>query len=257
MSQLNWNRNSRRNIVALVLLGVVCWGLFITSTYAGIECVQNELRVDDGDQHCTNTPCGSEWDTFRSMVEVLNAVGANYTISGGTALSWYRDCTLAGNNDLDFNVDIAWLLNNLDELHAALREAGWSMTDNYDRPARVGYEESWRKYKHWWWFGSLKVDLFSVAYVKGEYVTGISVEEIAYPCYNAQVSQPRHSWNGLTFPVPEPIETYLIALYGTTWNKRHVKGYNWATEPFRTDNGRYHCIKEKMPKLTWTLRSTD
>ena len=181
MAQLNWNRYSRRHVVALVLLGLVCWGIFTISTSNGGECVQNEMRIETGDQHCKNTPCGSEWESFKSMVETLNAVGANYTISSGTVLSWYRDCTFAGNSDLDFNMDLIWMLNNLDELHAALRKAGWTMTDSFGTPARIGYEESWRRYTHWWWFGSIKVDLFSTAYANGEYINGITVKGKTYP----------------------------------------------------------------------------
>ena len=93
------------------------------------------------------------------MVEALNSINANYTASSGTVLAWYRDCSLAGNDDVDFSVDFTWFTNNLDKLNDTLVAAGWSQTAKYGKPGQIGYEEAWRKK------GSMKFDLFYLAEV--------------------------------------------------------------------------------------------
>ena len=197
--------------------------------------------------NCNNTPTGKEWDSFKSMVEILNSVGANYTIAYGTVLAWYRDCSLVGNNDLDFSLDFTWFMENLEKLHAVLCAAGWTQSKNFGKLNYTGYEESWKKP------GSMKVDLFSVSLINGEYISGITIGRRTYPCYNIQTSQPVHTWNGISFRVPAPIEHYLVAHYSTTWKVKFVKGYKWGVEPFKTDNGRRACEKITMPSEISTI----
>ena len=94
------------------------------------------------------------------------------------------------------------------------------------------------------------MDLFSVAEVNGTYVSGLTVGARTWPCYSVQESQPMQTWNNISFPVPFPVEPYLVAKYGTTWTEKHKEDYGWAREPFKTENGRRHCFKEDMPELS-------
>ena len=182
-----------------------------------------------------------EWESFKSMVEILNAVGANYSLASGTVLGWYRDCSLAGQKDLDFNLEFTWFMDNREKLHAALVEYGWHQLATYGKLGHIGYEEAWKK------DGSLKVDLNSQAYVNGEYINGITLRGTTYPCYSSMDSRPIHTWHFISFPVPAPIEAYLAEQYSTTWKVK--KNEIWDVAPFETENGRRECEKREMPEL--------
>ena len=223
----------------LLVLG--CWILL------GISTEDNGARIKlPYLPHCymDSTPSGKEWETFKSMVDALNSIDANYTVAAGTVLAWYRDCSLAGNDDLDFGIEFTWFMNNLETIDTALEAAGWIKYQTFGEPGIIGYEQSWKKGP-----GGIKADLFSIAEVNGKYVNGLAVDGQLYPCYSVQSTIALRTWNGLTFPVPAPTEAYLVGKYGTTWRQKHVKGYQWDVEPFKTENGRQHCFNASMPEF--------
>jgi len=191
---------------------------------------------------CKNKPSGARWIPFTSMVNVLNKLNANYTISTGTVLSWYRDCSL-GSSDVDMNIDLDWFKKNQDRLRKALLASGWRQKYTFGTFGDVGYEESWTK-------NGVKTDLFSVAYVDGRYINGLTIAGKVYPCNQFLERYETHTWNGISFQVPAPIEPYLRGLYGN-WRKKHIHNYVWDVEPFKTDNGRRFCYRDvdEMKKL--------
>ena len=132
-------------------------------------------------------------------------------------------------------------MDNLDKLHANLEEAGWMYVSHFGKVGEIGYEEAWKNDE------GFKVDLFSEAHLNGTYVLGMTIGGITYPCYSPQVSRPIHTWNKVSFPVPSPIEDYLIALYSTTWVIKNEE--IWDIAPFNTENGRHGCEKKDMPLI--------
>lgn len=187
---------------------------------------------------CSNKLSGPKWDTFASMVRVLNTLNANYSISHGTVLFWYRDCSL-GHSDIDMDIEFGWFMENKERLHEALLSSGWAHMYSFGKHDQFGYEESWKK-------NGIKTDLFSIAYVDGRYINGMTVRGVTHPCDSFLERYVVHTWNGISFKVPEPIEPYLRGKYGD-WKTKHVHGYQWDVEPFKTDNGRKFCSKTAMP----------
>ena len=201
-----------------------------------------QKNIDVDKDVCKNKPSGARWIPFTSMVNVLNKLNANYTISTGTVLSWYRDCSL-GSSDVDMNIDLDWFKKNQDRLRKALLASGWRQKYTFGTFGDVGYEESWTK-------NGVKTDLFSVAYVDGRYINGLTIAGKVYPCNQFLERYETHTWNGISFQVPAPIEPYLRGLYGN-WRKKHIHNYVWDVEPFKTDNGRRFCYRDvdEMKKL--------
>jgi hypothetical protein len=197
-----------------------------------------EIERSRTDDHCTNIPSGKHWNMFKEVVTILNDLNVNYTIAAGTVLFWYRDCGM-GASDIDFDVDYDWLVQNVTIFHNTMKRARWVQKYVFGKLSAFGYEESWTK-------DGIKVDFFSRAYVNGRYINGLTVREITYPCDSFLQSYGIHTWNGINFYVPEPIEPYLSAKYGN-WKKKHIRGYRWDIDPFKTENGRKHCYKTKMP----------
>lgn len=191
-------------------------------------------------EHVCNEITGKFWDAFKSIVHTLNDINANYTASHGTVLGWYRDCDLF--MDLDFDLELVWFMENIDTLHGALINSGWKQVHIFGVQGEIGYEEAWMKL-------GVKADLFSQTFIHGEYIDGLTVRGKTYPCFANKTRHEPHQWNGVEFLVPAPIEEYLVSQYGTTWPEKHISGYNWALEPFKTENGRRHCSKSKMPSL--------
>jgi hypothetical protein len=201
-------------------------------------------------QHCVNKPSGVMWDVFKSMVDILNNLKANYTISSGTVLSWYRDCSL-GSSDIDMYIELRWFTLYQQKLHQSLIASGWRQEHNFGTIGDVGYEEAWLK-------NGIKTDLFSIAHIDGHYVNSLTISGIQYPCYSLFERYEIHRWNALTFQVPSPIEPYLVGKYGN-WKKKHIYGYAWDIEPFKTDDGRYHCIRnsDEMNRLKLKYKNKD
>ena len=95
----------------------------------------------------------------------------------------------------------------------------------------------------------------------GKYITGLTVghahwhawpiipsslkKEKTYPCESVIKRYGKQTWNGITFNVPEPIEPYLKALYGSTWQTPQY--YKWDVTPFLTENDQHQCSKSEMP----------
>lgn len=190
---------------------------------------------------CSNPMSGNKWKAFSSMVHVLQDVNATYTLSSGSVLQWYRDCAMGA--DLDFNVDFDWFMNHIPRVHAALVDAGWKKKNVFGQRGQWGYEEAWVK-------NGITADLFTIARMEGgKYVNGLTAHGKTYPCYQFFERRTLHTWNSVSFLVPEPIDMYLNNKYGTTWNTHHhTVGYRWDVEPFKTENGRRHCVKEDMPE---------
>jgi len=189
--------------------------------------------------HCNNIPSGEEWQTFKSIMDLLNGVGANFTLSGGTVLAWYRDCSLVGNDDIDIYIEFTWFMENRDRLHDKLSGAGWRMVHSFRKVGEIGYEEAWKK------SDGLQVDLFSEAHINGQYISGLTIANNTYPCYSPHISRPVHAWHDVSFPVPAPVQEYLVAQYSTTWAVK--KKEEWSSAPFKRENGRYSCEKKDMP----------
>ena len=78
------------------------------------------VTADNATKHCTNKLYGRKWDNFKDAVTSLNEVNANYAVSSGTLLFYYRDCSV-GDLDLDFMVDYDWFLGHSHELHEGLQ----------------------------------------------------------------------------------------------------------------------------------------
>ena len=244
--------NMRKFVAKCVIVSFFgCLGLLLLGIYSDDNSAFSQIEVPSPRaylpslSHCYmySTPSGNEWETFKSMVDTLNSIDADYTVAVGTVLSWYRDCSFVGNDDLDFMIEFTWFMTNLEKLEAALVSAGWTKIKTFGKLGIIGYEQAWKKKE------SLKADLFSVAQVNGKYVNGLTIGKRTYPCYSIQSSISLQTWNGLTFPVPVPTEAYLVGKYGTTWREKHVKGYKWDVEPFKTENGRQHCVDAPMPEF--------
>lgn len=186
-------------------------------------------------QVCSNKPSGPRWNSFVSMVTTLNELKANFTLSSGTVLAWYRDCSL-GEADIDINIDLFWFTAHIDKLHKHLMNSGWHLHETFGEPGSIGYEEAWMK-------DGIKTDLFSIAHVDGRYINGLVINSIMYPCDSFIHTFETHIWNSLTFKVPSPIENYLTGKYGY-WRQKQIKNYIWDVEPFKTDNNRDHCKKD-------------
>ena len=186
---------------------------------------------------CTNKPSGDKWNTFRSIITLLNKLKAEYMISGGTVLFWYRDCNF-GDSDIDINIDWDWFVSHVKVLKAALKQNGFVKVHKFGQIDKYGYEEAWKK-------NGIKVDLFTQARVNGKYISGTTIHGIVYPCYSFFERYAVHSWNSLEFRVPEPIEPYLKKKYGN-W-RIPERGYHWARSPFKRDNGSFFCDKAPMP----------
>jgi hypothetical protein len=133
-------------------------------------------------------------------------------------------------------------MKNKKRLYDVLLSSGWTQINSFGKLNQLGYEESWEK-------NGTKTDLFSVAYVNGRYINGMTVQGVTYPCDSFLERYVVHTWNDISFRVPEPIEPYLRAKYGD-WKRNHVRGYQWHVEPFKTDNGRKFCSKTEMPSKT-------
>ena len=183
---------------------------------------------------CQTEPKGKMWDAFRSMVGLLEDLGANYTVSSGTLLTWYRQCDLTS-EDIDMNIDLRWFSAHLEDLHRSLKSAGWTKSAFFGKPNQIGYEEAWL-------YKGVKCDLFSIAYVEGRYINGLTIEGKVYPCDSYLERYERHEWNGVSFWTPAPIEPYLRGKYGR-WRKK-ISSYRWDEDPFRRD-GRRHCSRSE------------
>lgn len=192
--------------------------------------VQQPVKLD----HCVNKLSGDIWQAFKSMVSILEYMKADYSIAGGTVLFWYRDCTL-GTSDVDIRIDLSWFGKNQQELHRKLRKRGWKMQARFGTFPHRGYEEAWV-------LNGVKCDLFGTKRVEGFHLMGFTVKGVTYPCKSFLTHTEQHTWGGVTFKVPAPIETYLHKRYGN-WKEKHIEGYRWDVEPFKSDNGRELCSK--------------
>ena len=194
---------------------------------------------------CTNNPSGKKWDTFKSIISVLNGLKAIYSISGGTVLFWYRDCSL-GDVDIDINIDWKWFVSNAQKLGQTLKENNFVKIHSFGEIYRYGYEEAWKK-------NNIKVDLFTQANVNGKYISGTTINGVTYACYSFFDIYKTHTWNSLQFKVPEPIEPYLEKKYGQ-W-KIPEKGYRWDISPFKRKHGRFFCDKKiSMPPVPENIK---
>ena len=138
------------------------------------EIVMSGMQGTNVLDRCSNKLSGPKWDTFASMVRVLSTLNANYSISHGTVLFWYRDCSL-GHSDIDMDIEFGWFMENKERLHEALLSSGWAHMHTFGKHNQFGYEESWKK-------NGIKTDLFSIAYVDGRYINGMTVRGVTHPC---------------------------------------------------------------------------
>ena len=235
--------------IDLSVLPCIRWWMQANSPKKICPFDNSELDIPT-QQHCIKKPYGVMWDVFKSMVDILNNLKANYTISSGTVLSWYRDCSL-GSSDIDMNIELRWFTLYQQKLHQSLIASGWRQEHKFGTIGDVGYEEAWLK-------NGIKTDLFSIAHIDGHYVNSLTISGIQYPCYSLFERYEIYRWNALTFQVPSPIEPYLVGKYGN-WKKKHIYGYAWDIEPFKTDDGRYHCIRnsDEMNRLKLKYKNKD
>jgi len=202
-----------------------------------VKTIINEKVVSGTVTHrCKTKPSGKKWDTFKSMINALNQLSTNYTISSGTVLAWYRDCSLKKSDDIDININLRWFSKHQKRLEKSLLASGWKKQRVFGTLGDVGYEEAWTRNK-------IKTDLFSVAYVDGRYINGLTVNDKVFPCDSFFKSYETHVWNNVKFQVPSPIEPYLRGKYGN-WKVEHVANYKWNLEPFKTADGRRHCVHD-------------
>lgn len=195
---------------------------------------------------CVNKPTGKMWKAFESMVRILEKIQADYSISHGTVLFWYRDCSL-GSSDIDMRIDLTWFQEHQRELHDELRKSGWRMERSFGSISDVGYEEAWL-------LNGVKCDLFSTKPAERFHISGLTINGVTYPCKNFFNEIEEHTWGDVTFKVPVPIERYLEKMYGN-WNEKHILGYKWDVEPFKTDrelcskSETFDDIQNNHPKL--------
>jgi len=190
-------------------------------------------KLSTHSDHCNNRLKNNMWDTFSAAITVLNRLNASYSISHGTVLFWYRDCTL-GPSDIDIDIDLSWFRENHMDFRKMFINNGWKLMKNFGKKYERGYEESWTK-------NGIKVDFFTI----DNKITGITVKGQTYSCFSFFEQYVQHTWNGLQFFVPEPVEPYLNKKYGD-WKTKHIQGYQWDEEPFKRENGRYNCDKSKV-----------
>ena len=199
-----------------------------------------EISTDDKlpQRVCVNKLTGAMWNAFASIINILNNLNADYAISDGTVLSWYRDCSL-GNTDLDVTINYDWLQANLGKLHSSFVNHNWEKKQTILKPIDMGYEESWEK-------NGVKLDIFSLAKVgRSHFIQGLTVSGKTYPCKSFFQKYERHEWNGVYFNVPAPIEPYLKAKYGV-W--RVKKKYTWNISPFEKKDGQDRCSTAPLPE---------
>lgn len=192
-------------------------------------------RCADTDFSCSKLS-GPIWNAFTSIIGILNAVRAPYTICFGTALHWYRDCSL-GDSDIDICIDLQWMTSHLSELHKAILEKGWKKNLYFGQIGNIGYEESYLLH-------GVKVDLFSQhSSSKGMYTSGYTIEDTTYPCYSYIDSIVNAKWGDLTMRVIASMEKYLDKKYGNDWDKE-IPHSNWQAERhFESTNGKHNCVK--------------
>jgi hypothetical protein len=190
----------------------------------------NVIR-DAGIDICNTHPNGIMWDTFQNMINILNTLDAPYNLHGGTLLSWYRDCSLGG-QDIDLTLELDWFSTNNDKLKQRLLNNGWRIERIFGTIGKAGYEEAWLK-------NNIKVDLFSQALVNGKYTNGLTVGDITYPCMIDKDGTLTYRWGNLNISIPVPIEKALKSLYND-W-KTPAKKYVWYIDPFKRGN---QCTKD-------------
>jgi hypothetical protein len=179
-----------------------------------------------GIELCKTHPKGVIWDTFKDMITILNNLIAPYNIHGGTLLSWYRDCSLGG-QDIDFTLELEWFTKNNKKLRNNLLKHGWKMERIFGQIGNAGYEEAWLK-------NNIKVDLFSQTLLHEKYTNGLTINGITYPCIIEKRGTLSYKWGDLSMKVPVPIEPALKSLY-RDW-KTPAKKYVWDIDPFKEGN---------------------
>ena len=131
-------------------------------------------------------------------------------------------------------IDLKWFTEHQKQLHTELYAAGWIMGESFGTFSKPGYEEAWI-------FKGVKCDLFSTTPVGDSYISGLTINGVTYPCKSFFTHIKQHTWGDVTFKAPAPTERYLEKKYGN-WKKKHITGYRWDVEPFKSD--RDSCSKD-------------
>ena len=188
--------------------------------------------------HCSNHEVPAKFKYFADVVQILQEVSVNYYVGSGTALHFWRECSL-NDSDLDFFVDLEDMRNNYNALVTEFERRNWKKAREFGVFGKPLWEFA---FVHR--VSDLKVDLFSFTHskTKGLYYSGLTVEHKSYPCkeYVRQLRQ--YEWNGVVFTAPDPITTYLAKKYGN-WEKKRKSV--WNVSPFKTDNGADSCQKNR------------
>ena len=190
-------------------------------------------KSPDKPPHCDNTPTGSMWQAFTSIINILERTHAKYSVGFGTALQWYRDCTL-GSSDVDVHIDLEWLANHQDTPHSDKKDGPCrrrsDSRSNRDTKKRGHFEES-------------NATSSPLRQTKPQ----DSPSTTSPTCAKASTRTLKNKrWNNVNFNTPAPIETYLENMYGD-WKVKHTHNYMWDQEPFKSD--RHFCSHDELADL--------
>lgn len=184
------------------------------------------------------------------MKEILEAHDINYWLEAGTCLGAVRDSDFIGHDqDIDIGIlaedcyDVAEVVS----LFGSLLSKGFRIHHTFGEITK-GYEIAvWKR--------GIKLDIFWF-YLKGDkrwhaawlnggrngesdmiklvfdanLFQGIKARKMKENKLQFVTSLPEVEFHGVKFPVPNPVEDYLVARYGDTWQVPD-KNWDWAKSP--------------------------
>ena len=170
---------------------------------------------------------GKNWGLFKNMIGIFNELDVPYSLSWGTLLFWYRSCSF-DSSDMDFSIDMDWFKNKTNHLllHDMLVKNGWRKEATYGIFGVIGYEEAWIR-------DGMKMDLFSLSYVNGSYVCGLTLlDGNMYSCFVKRKGMSMYKWGDLMIRAPSNVESVLDFGYGKDW-RIPDPNYQWDVTPFK------------------------